>query len=133
MVDEDDALIEDAVANNDAFKDWLFLKFQEYQRKNKGGQKRLPSIGDFAEYVGISRSLMSQLIRGKRPATKKTADLLAPILGDKVYTVSGLPIPDSDLKLVNQQWEILPDQARRKIVEIVHEFAPSNTIQGRMG
>lgn len=102
------------------FSDWINQKYIE-----KRGNTRL-TISEFAEFVGVSQSLMSQWMKpdGKIPSSQNIAKI-AETLGADVYDVLGLVKPPSTRHQVTPEEfiEHLPPTQRGAFLEAGTEAA----------
>lgn len=99
------------------FKNYLFLKLQEYERK----LGRRVSINEFAEYLGFSRSLVSYWLSGRIKPSFTNAEILAQIYGDEVFTVLSYAPPDPQLNYVERNWDKLTPDKQEQILKIISE------------
>jgi hypothetical protein len=79
------------------WQEWIEKKYLEW-RGNSYGHDRTQE--DFADYIGVSQSLMNQWMRPKKgkktkkPTAQKTISRLVAKYGNEVYEVLGIPPPD---------------------------------------
>ena len=107
------------------FKDYLLIKLQEYERHV--GHRA--SINEFADYLGVSRSLLSYWLAGKIKPSIPNVQLLAETLGNEIYTILGLIPPDENLQYLERNWERLDPDLQQRIIKLVSENTgvPYNT------
>lgn len=104
------------------FGAWLEKKFLEYQT-NLGHRV---ALDEFAQYLQISQSLLSQYLSGdKRPGIRSLSKL-EKRLGVEVYDALGLPRPSSSIANADPraaevlaEWDYMDEMDKRKITEIV--------------
>lgn len=96
-----------------AFKDFLFEKLQEYEKEQ--GKRITQSM--FAEYLGISRTVLSYYLNGKNLPSFESAGTLAEKLGIEVYDYLGVPRPDEDLEYIREIWKELSPEDRHQLAE----------------
>jgi transcriptional regulator with XRE-family HTH domain len=97
------------------FLDQKYLQWQTAQGKRK-------TVQEFADYLGISQSVLSHYMNGKRK--KPTSDNLRALsnkLGFEIYDVLGLPRPDPDLAYISQNWDKVSEEFRQKFREQVEK------------
>ena len=104
------------------FKQFLEVKYLEWQQK-QGGRK---TVHQFASYLGVGQSTLSNWWNGERKPEGESVDKLAKKLGLEVYDVLGLERPDPDLHYLQQVWYDLSDKERRTIREQVERYAREN-------
>jgi len=101
------------------FRQWLELKFLEWQR-NQGGRK---TVLQFAEFLGVSQQAASSWMNGTRLPQGDYLRKLADKLGLEVYDVLGLERPDPFLHYFIKHWEKLPEEAQDALLEIAESYA----------
>jgi len=69
-----------------SFSEYLFSKLQEFEKQR--GQRT--SLDKFAEYLGVSRPLVSYWLKGTLPSLENV-QILARKFGPEVYDVLDLP------------------------------------------
>jgi transcriptional regulator with XRE-family HTH domain len=101
------------------FRQWLELKFLEWQR-NQGGRK---TVLQFADYLGVSQQTVSSWWNSPKIPQGDNIRKLADKLGLEVYDVLGLERPDPFLHYLIKQWEKLPEEAQDALLEIAESYA----------
>lgn len=86
-----------------AIAEWLNLKFLSWEQS----EGRRKTLGEFAEYLGVSRISLSDWINGKYAPKAQNIGKLAERLGLEIYDLVGIPRP-------------LPQQMDSKIIELVN-------------
>jgi transcriptional regulator with XRE-family HTH domain len=99
-----------------------FLAWQSEQGKRK-------TLDEFAEYLGVSRPIISHWLAGKRSPSPESIQTLSSKLGPEIYDVLGLERPDPDLVFIAQQWDNLDPATRRHLREQAEKFASKNDTQ----
>lgn len=99
------------------FKDYLFNQLQEYE-KRKG---KRTTINDFAEWLGVSRSLASLWLSGKIKPSFDNTILISEKLGNEVFTILGYSPPDPDLQYIERNWGKVPDDVQHTIIKLISE------------
>ncbi len=96
------------------FLEQKYLEWQTAQGKRK-------TVQEFADYLGISQSVLSHYMNGKRKPTSDNLRMLSGKLGFVIYDVLGLPRPDKDLAFISQNWENVSPEFRVKFRGEVEE------------
>jgi transcriptional regulator with XRE-family HTH domain len=96
---------------------WIMKKFLEY----KSIQERDVTQAEFAEYLGVSESTVSQWINKVQPPDKHSADLIAPKLGPEIYDLLGMARPDTIL--IDQLPRAVRDRLTTAVYEVNSELA----------
>lgn len=99
------------------FAQFLEMKFLEWQQK-EGGRK---TVADFAEYIGVAQTTASSYMNGKRKPDGENLRRIANVLGFQTYDLLGIPRPDEDLAYINQHWDEVSEDFRRKFREEVEK------------
>lgn len=106
------------------FQDYLM---GEYTKWSERLHRWRPSLNEFARYLGVSPVSLNHWLLGSRVPDLQNAIRLAERLGPRVYDILGLPhvavLNDPMLKFVFQSWEVLDNDARRSILDIVERKA----------
>ncbi len=110
------------------FKDWINKKFIEWEHAS--GRRR--TLSDFANYLGVSRPIVSMWMNGARTPSRDNVHVLAKIFGAEIYDILGIQRPDPDLEAIKDMWDALTVGQRRAIREQAERYAagedpPSNT------
>jgi transcriptional regulator with XRE-family HTH domain len=104
-----------------SFSDYLLSKIQEYEQQVG---KRI-SLDKFAEYVGVSRPLISYWLKGTIPSLENV-QLLAQKFGPEVYDVLGLPRPNPYLQKINRIFERLSPEHQQRLAEEAEKYETQN-------
>lgn len=102
----------------------------EYQKFSERRKQWRPSLTEYAKWLGVSSASLDQWLLGTRKPDLANTIKLAQRLGPRVYDVMGYPrmlvLNDPKLRLLADNWEVLGDDARREILQIVErEVGPS--------
>jgi transcriptional regulator with XRE-family HTH domain len=84
------------------------------------------SIQQFADELGVSRSLLSIWMAGKNKPSETNIEKIALVLGFEVYDALDLPRPDPDLQIITRLWPALNEDARQKLLEQAERFVIEN-------
>jgi transcriptional regulator with XRE-family HTH domain len=101
------------------FRQWLELKFLEWQR-NQGGRK---TVLQFADYLGVSQQTVSSWWNSPKIPQGDNIRKLADKLGLEVYDVLGLERPDPFLHYFIKHWEKLPEDAQDALLDMAESYA----------
>lgn len=104
-----------------AFSEYLLNKLQEYEKQR--GQRT--SLDKFAEYLGVSRPLVSYWLKGTIPSLENV-QLLAKKFGPEVYDVLDLPRPNPYLQKISEIFEGLSPEHQRKLAEDAEQYKTTN-------
>jgi transcriptional regulator with XRE-family HTH domain len=104
------------------FAEWIESKYLEWQ--NSTGKRQ--TISKFADYLGVSRPLLSMWLNGARSPSTENVKVLAETLGAEVYDILSIPRPDPDLERLTNLWDHIPLDARKKIAKKAEEYAKEN-------
>ena len=91
--------------------------------EEKSGGRGFVSLTEFANWVGISNSAMSQYMNQSRTPTGEMVGRLADKLGNPIMLALGRPpvIPDDKmLRFVARYWDLLDKEEQAEIMQIVH-------------
>jgi transcriptional regulator with XRE-family HTH domain len=99
------------------FPQFIEQKFLEWQ--NAEGKRK--TLDEFAEYLGVKRSVLSNWLTGRRNPGAESLRQLSAKLGFEVYDVLGLPRPDPDLAYISQHWDLVSEEFRRKFRQQVEQ------------
>lgn len=111
------------MAETHSIKQWLIDKFLEWQAQSG----EIKSQREFADYLGVGNTSLSNWISGYRLPTGENIARLASKLGPEIYDQLGLARPDPDLQAIVQNWEHLSPKERRQFVDIVVKKAEEAT------
>lgn len=106
------------------FQAFLQEEYEKYAEKTKRWR---PSLSEYARYLGVSSASMDHWLIGSRTPDLQNAIKLAERLGPKVYDLLGFPhmavLNDPKLRFVVESWEVLDDDTKGKIIEIMGKYA----------
>jgi len=107
-----------------AFSDWITDKYVAW-RGDAVGRDR--TVTEFADWVGVSQSVMAYWMRpdGKLPRSTKSINALVSKYGPEVYEVLGLEPPQTNpiLGECERLFYQLDDEGRNLLVEIIRRIA----------
>ena len=101
------------------FPEYILQKLQEFER----AQGRRVSLDAFAEYIGVSRPLISYWINGKTKPSLENVKILAARFGPEVYDVLGMQRPDENLEAISRLWQNLSPPQRQALREQAERYA----------
>lgn len=83
-------------------------------------------MADFARFLGVESTTLSNWVNGGRRPTGKYILLLASKLGPEIYDVLGMPRPDSRLQRIIANWGRIPPEGRRELERMIDAFLAAN-------
>ena len=95
------------------FDKYIFTKIQEFEKE----QGKRVSLDKFAEYLGVSRPLISHWLSGRTKPSLENVRILAEKFGPEIYDILELSRPDPDLLAITKVWYQIPEKSRRAIRE----------------
>ena len=101
---------------------WLDMKFLDWQTSH--GKRK--TLTQFADYLGISQSLLSHYMNGTHSPSGENVEKIALRLGDEIYAILGLPTPDLQLRTINRLWGQIPPEQRQKLIDQAQDYATQN-------
>lgn len=102
--------------------EYLTRKYLGWQTEE--GERK--TLEEFANYLGVNRSLLSFWMNGTRVPNEDNADKMAEILGNEIYDVLGMPRPNPYLQRINRVWEFLPDDVQQQIANEAEKYEAQN-------
>ena len=108
--------------NMTAFSKWLEARFLEWQ--SKSGERQ--TVGSFADYLDVSRPLVSMWMNARRTPSAENQKILARYFGNEVYDVLNVERPDPNLEKIQSLWGKLPAEAQQKIAEQAAKYVVEN-------
>ena len=106
------------------FPNYLTKKFLEWQTE-LGARKTLE---DFADYLNVSRPLLSFWMNGKRIPNADNLENISAKLGNEIYDVLELPRPNPHLQKINRLWEFLPEEIQIKLAKETEKYETQNEL-----
>ena len=102
--------------NENNFGNFLYKKYTEWlteQPMSEGNRK------NFAKYLNISYTMLSEFMHGRRIPARRTLYSMAYVLGPEVYEALGVNRPTSGIEEVARRWNDLSGDTQTKIIELV--------------
>ncbi len=99
---------------NESFIAWM----------SRSGKRK--TIGEFAEYLNISRSLLSHYMNGSRSPSKENAHKIAVKLGPEIFDLLGLARPDPYLQTIINGWDDLDEKQRQELLAFADQLRDEN-------
>ena len=93
------------------------------------------TVTEFAEWLDIARPVVSRYLSGDRVPTGNNVDKIAYRLGPEIYDLLGLQRPDPQLIHIQTNWELLTDEERQQIVNLIDNAVvrkKSNICKGQL-
>ena len=106
------------------FHNYLTKKFLEWQTE-LGARTTLE---DFADYLNVSRPLLSFWMNGKRIPNADNLENISAILGNEIYDALDLPRPNPHLQKINRLWEFLPEEIQIKLAKETEKYETQNEL-----
>ena len=97
------------------FNQWLEQQYLAWEMQS--GQRK--TLLQFAEYLGISNSLLSHYLSGTRKPSDPILDRIVEKLGDEAYDVLEKPRPDPLLRRIIQNWGQMTEEQKDQITDIL--------------
>jgi len=104
------------------FSDFLLLKLQQFERE----QGHRISLDKFADYLEVSRPLVSYWLSGKFEPSIENIRNIAEKLGLEAYDVLDLPRPDPFVTYASSAASKLKESQKRKIEEQIQKYITAN-------
>ena len=104
--------------NTEAMENYLQAAYVGYVQK-KG---RITSAAEFAKYLGVSNTSLSQWMNGQRLPTGNNVHMLAAKLGPEVYDILGQPrrMPDNpDIERIIQGYFEMNEAERQELLDFI--------------
>ena len=107
------------------FAEILESAFAEW-RKQQTKRRSSVSINSFAEYLGVSRAIVSYWMRDERTpnidSVNQIIDKLEALLGPSVYDKLGLSRPDDQFGQLKTQYDLVPQAEKEKFLDEVRKL-----------
>jgi len=104
---------------DNTFSKFLLRKLQEYENQE---EKRV-TLNEFAEYLRVSRPLVSNWLSGNYKPSLANAYLISEKLGDETFDALGMPRPDPRISEIKRIYDAIPEDDRDSFVQLVEELA----------
>jgi transcriptional regulator with XRE-family HTH domain len=98
---------------------FLQAKFVDWQHQ----QRQRRTIEEFADFVGVSRPLMSQWMNGKKQPGSKNRERLIEVFGTDALEAFGI---DPGLYIVQKKWDDLEPETRQEIQDLATRSEQKN-------
>lgn len=106
------------VKSRTKFSQWLTSQYLDWQHK----QGRITNLSEFAAYIAISQSQLSQYMNDRyRPSIEVVAKI-AEVLGNEIYDALDLPQPDPLLTYIQSAWDRLTPAHRQALHEQTEQY-----------
>lgn len=100
------------------FAEWIEGKFLFWMGET--GKRR--TVTEFAKYIGVSQSLMSQWLNGRYLPDLKNITKIAERLGPEVYDLLGLQRPDPDFQRLVKLFGELDAQGKEELLQAAKQI-----------
>ena len=98
---------------------WFNSKFVEWQ--NQEGERK--TIIEFADYLGVNRSLLSYWMNGSRIPSEDNLIKIAFILGFEIYDILGIQRPNMLYLYMLRNWEKVPESIQRHLADTIAKYS----------
>lgn len=102
-------------------------------RTNQTRAKGNVSLNRFADYLGVTRSLLSMWQSKERTITtdnkRKISKPIADLVGPRAYEILEVTPPNPLLQAINARWERIPPDKQQKLLELSEQFEIKNDEQ----
>jgi transcriptional regulator with XRE-family HTH domain len=109
------------------FSTYLENCFLDWQKR--GGRRRTQN--EFAEYLGIKRSLLSMWMNGSRQPGDETIMRLAFLLGMEIYDALDKTTPDPRLLYIQSNWDRMSEEGKKRISQEAARYAPDEAHENK--
>lgn len=104
--------------DNVEFAGWLEGQFLQWQI-TEGGRR---TLGQFAEKLDISQGLLSHYLKGIRKPRLSTVVKMAEVVGNEIYTVLGMTMPDPVIMEINEKLNSYTSDERNKALDFMRSM-----------
>jgi len=105
-------------------------------RTNQTRAKGNVSLNRFADYLGVTRSLLSMWQSQERSITtdnkKKIAKPIADLVGPRAYEILEVTPPNPLLQALNARWDRIPLDKQQKLLELSEQYEIKNNHEQRL-
>lgn len=101
---------------------WLDKKFLDWQYQQGGSR----TLTEFADWLGIPQSSLSNYMTGFRAPNEKAAYKLGAKLGWEIFDLLGLQRPDPLLQLITSLWDDIPEEKQKELADEARMMAEEN-------
>jgi len=108
------------------FAAWLEGKFLSWMGET--GQRR--TLTEFAKYLGVSQSLLSQWLNGRYIPDRENLGKLARCLGPEVYEMVGMLRPDPDAQRLMGIFGELDEKGKKDLLQCAEQIRGQKKRQG---
>jgi transcriptional regulator with XRE-family HTH domain len=115
--------------NTEKTREILEKAFAEW-RKLQTLKKGKISVSEFGKYLGYSQQAISFWLNKTYPISKeaklKMAPKFAELLGNEIYEILELPMPDESKTELDNIWENLSNEKKNEILKIAKKFTKND-------
>lgn len=107
------------------FANFLKQEYHAFSGREIGKGRPIPSQNDFAQWIGVSPTSLSNWMNGLRPPVGENVDLLATRLGMRVYEILDIPprAPKSGaFAEIAKRWHKMDAPTQRRVLEYVRDL-----------
>lgn len=99
--------------------EWLERRYLAWQQAS-GGRR---TVGEFAAYLGVKQSRLSNWMAGTRTPKGDAVELLAQKLGGEIYDILGVLPRDKRLRRMVVRWDRLSPEAQERLEALSDELS----------
>ena len=92
----------------------------------QAAQGEIRTLEEYAEHLGVNRSLLSFWMNGKRVPSEENIDKMSLKLGNEIYDVLNIPRPNPYKQIVDRVWEFLPEEFQKRFSEEAEKYETKN-------
>ena len=108
------------------FSRWLEQKYLDWQSER--GRRVL--LQEFADWLGISKQLLSHYLNGRNVPNGPTVTKLADKLGPEIYDVLGLARPDPNIQPIISAYDEMDEETRQALLHMLEDESQFKVIVG---
>lgn len=112
----------DKIQKMQTLPEYLTKRYLAWQA-DEGERKTLE---DYANYLGVNRSLLSYWMNGSRVPSDENVKKLALKLGNDIYDILKIDRPNPYLQTLNRVWEHLPESIQKRLAEEAEIYETKN-------
>ena len=116
--------------NQIPFKDYLFQKFEEWEKTQS---KRRSSFSAYARWLSdnsmeieVKQQVLDSWMNGVTPKDYKYLLVLAEKIGDEIYHVLGYKSPNPYFQKLSHVWDFLPEEIQKRLSEEAVKYKTKN-------
>ncbi len=108
----------DKLSKMQTLPEYLTKKFLDWQAAE--GERK--TLEDFADYINVSRPLLSFWMNGKRIPNKEACEKISIKLGNEIYDVLGKPRPNPYKQVIDRVWDFIPEEIQKRLSDEAEKY-----------